>query len=481
MTPEDSGGPRSDRAGGVARERRAGRALLALILVFYAYVIPRGPDHNPDSRHALTYSLVERRSLVVDELIGATLDRAVRDGHGYSEKAPGVSLLLAPLYVLVRQLPLAEPEGERFATRYLLTLFGIGAPAACFAVWLFHWLRRFTPRVLPRWIAVIGLSVGSPAYAYSVHAFGHVPAAVCLFLGTALLHAHPRRPAPGGALMGLAVAFEYTALAPAALLIAWLAARRRRDERTRSVALTLAGAAPPLLALAAYHTVAFGAPWRTGYAFVDPAGPYAAAQASGVLGIGWPDPGIAVELLVGQKRGLLTLAPWTALVAAGAVVGWRRGEAVREWVVAAALAFLPLLAINAGYAVWDGGASWGPRHLTPALPFLVVVAHPAIVRWPRTGASLVLCSVAVTTVGVLTGTLPPADVSSTLGEFVLPALESETVGNTLGGALGLRGWWTLAPLAVALSAAYAATRRRPANSPSVTSGQISRAALGQRV
>ena len=464
----------------VRDERVAGRALLAVVLFFYAYVIPRGPDHNPDSRLALTYSVVERGSVVVDEFIGTTLDRAVRDGHVYSDKAPGVSFWLAPIHALVRHLPLGQPGGDRFAARYLLTFLGIGVPAALFAVGLFHWLSRFVPETRPRWLAVVGLALGSPTYPYVVHAFGHVPAGMCLFMGAALLNAGGQRRVIGGSvLLGLAGVFEYTTLLPALLLAAW--ATLRSPDRTRA-ACCLSGAIAPLAALGAYHSAAFGAPWRTGYAFIDPNGPYASAQSRGVLGIGWPDLRVAVELLFGAHRGLVILAPWVALALAGCALAWRRGDKGRPWVAATAMVLIPLQMVNAGYAVWDGGASWGPRHLTPALPFFCVVALRAVARWPRLGIALVACSVALTTIGVTTGTLPPSERQSTVGDFVLPALGSGGIGNTLGGAAGLAGWWGLAPLGVALAAGYvaAAPRREvQTNSAIATTGQTARASLGQ--
>ena len=74
----------------------------------------------------------------------------------------------------------------------------------------------------------------------------------------------------------------------------------------------LAGAAAPLLLLAAYQQAVFGRPWVTGYAYLDPASVYAAGQGRGFLGVGWPRPDVALALLAGLRRGLLVHAPWLA-------------------------------------------------------------------------------------------------------------------------------------------------------------------------
>jgi len=435
-------------------ERRAGQALLVLCLAAYAFVIPRGPQHNPDSRLALTYALVERGTLATDGYTSGTEDRAVRDGHYYTDKAPGVSFWMAPLYALAQLLPLSEASpgtSDRFVIRYLLTFLGIGIPHAAFVVWLFHQSRRIEPLVGPRAMVAAGYALGSPAYAYSVHAFGHVPAAMCLFLGAAALRSGRHFAAfTGGALLALATTLEYPAAFPAVVL-AVICLRGSRPTLARRAALVALGAAGPLSALAAYHTAAFGAPWRIGYTYLDPASPFAAAQRSGFLGIGVPDPGVALALVLGRERGLLFLAPWLALAVPGAVMLWRDATRDRRVHAVSALAVLvALLVVNAGYAVWDGGAAWGPRHLTAALPFTALAALPAVARWPTMAGVLVVVSITLTAGGVATGTLPPPG-STAVGEFLLPALRDGVASNTFGALIGLHGWRGLVALgAVAL-------------------------------
>ncbi|MGH2352131.1 MAG: hypothetical protein ACRDJN_11030, partial [Chloroflexota bacterium] len=81
---------------------RAAFALFCVSLVASGYFIYRGPHHNPDSRLALTYSLVERAALDIDPYAAETRDRAYVRGHYYTDKAPGLSFLLAPLYAGLR-------------------------------------------------------------------------------------------------------------------------------------------------------------------------------------------------------------------------------------------------------------------------------------------------------------------------------------------------------------------------------------------
>jgi len=467
--------------------RRAALTVFCLCLLAYGWFVYRGPHHNPDSRLALTYSLVERGRLDIDPYAQTTLDRASVGGHYYSDKAPGVSFLLAPLYAALRlALPadsvliagLPSPEGpDRFLLRYLLTFLGIGVPAAAGAAVLFFWLGRLEPRVEPRLAVAIGYALGSPAYPFAVAAFGHVPAGLCLFAAWALSHGwyvraldpsklggaarhEPtggylarRQPSPrlrwalAGFLLAAAAAIEYPAAAAGAALVAILL--RRERGRRRALGWLAAGAAPILAGLAGYHVAAFGAPWSVGYAHLAPGTEYVAGQAQGLLGLSWPRPHVALALLAGLHRGLLVHAPWLALALPGAWLLWRAGR--RDEVLAAGAVLAVLLGINAGYYLWDGGASWGPRHLVPALPFLAVLALPAAARWPRLSWTLILGSVVLTVAAVATSTLPDSEVAIPLRDALWPAAFAGRVTNNWGELAGLSGWRGLVPALAAAS------------------------------
>lgn len=497
--------------------RRFALALFCACLVAYGYFVYRGGHHNPDSRLALTYAIVERQALDIDSDAAGTLDRAYVGGHYYTDKAPGLSLLLVPLYAGLRlALPdLLRPEPappgrvfpdraavapasparasldpatptaathdltsprinvvatDRFVTRYLLTFFGLGVPAALFSAFLYSWLGRVEAGVSPRLAVVAGYALGSPAYPFAVSAFGHLPAGMCLFGAFALLYGASRtwRTAAAGCLLGLAIAIEYpTAVValPVAGYGVWTAARGVRLARAGRL---LAGALPPLVVLGVYHWAVFGLPWSVGYGHLDPASSYVAGQSGGLWGVGWPEPGTALVLLGGLRRGLFVYAPWTLLALPGTWLLWREGHEGQEGrgrraVAAAALAaFAALLAVNSGYVFWDGGASWGPRHLVPTLPFLALLALPAAARWPRVAWVLVGGSILLTAAGVATRTLPEAAVAVPQRDQLLPRVLAGEVTNNWGQVLGLTAWRGVVPLLLTLlvSAAWARGWRR---------------------
>jgi hypothetical protein len=246
------------------------------------------------------------------------------------------------------------------------------------------------------------------------------------------------------------------------VVVAWTLAAGGRD-RVKATCRDLAiGAALPFAAVAIVHTACYGAPWRTGYSHIAST-EFAAGHARGLLGVEWPRLGVLVGLVVGPRRGLVYIAPVTAMLAAW----WATSLAQARWVSrAAAAAAAALLLANAGYYMWWGGAAAGPRHLVPVVALLGLGA-PAVWEQPaarRVGAALGVLSalnmLAIAVVGLeapehanvlywvwgklLAGQVAAIPGSSNLGiELGLPRAGS--VGPWLAWALvGLRLVWRAA-------------------------------------
>src|SRR5947209_5942905 len=79
---------------------RRGSAFRVFLLAFvvYAYFLPRWADWNIDSRFDLTRAIVDVHSLRIDRFHFNTWDKAVYQGHFYSDKAPGTAVLGAVVY-----------------------------------------------------------------------------------------------------------------------------------------------------------------------------------------------------------------------------------------------------------------------------------------------------------------------------------------------------------------------------------------------
>jgi len=197
-------------------------------------------------------------------------------------------------------------------------------------------------------------------------------------------------------------------------------------------------------------------------------------------------------LLIGTRRGILPIAPLVALTPIGLFIlsrGPVRGRPPaprRAAIVAAAIALFYLL-LNASYFYWGGGWAFGPRHLTPALPFLALGLAPLWDWCGRIGRTMLMLGwiwgAAITFVAVSTTPMPPLQFASPVTQLLMPAflegdlsLNSMTFLDTktdasrlrggtvphaswnLGEIMGLRGLASLIPLVLLWIATVVALR-----------------------
>lgn len=484
---------------GVGREGGALLPYAVALFTTYAFFVG-APAWNQNSRLALTRAIVEDGSVQIDRFHETTGDKAQRNGHWYSDKAPGTSWLATPAYaafwavrrvtggelpeVRVRPLDPRDEAAGRFpspserrpgdrlvynnghrvalwlCTVLAVGLLGVLGAAASFLLVL-H--RTGDPRVA-RWVALT-LGLSTPVLPYATSLYGHVPCGALLLAAFALVTLGDDRRASGllvGVLAGIAVTTEYPAAVPAALLWAFGAWRHGR----RFALWTALGGAGPALALSLYHLAAFGHPLKTGYDFV--VGDEFAEGMAVRYGIAAPDPHALFALLFGSYRGLFYVSPVLLLAAWGLVheLGSRRARPVAAVALAVSIYYVLL---NAGYYMWDGGAATGPRHVVPMLGFLALGLPAAIKLVPRLFAVLAIVSGAQML--LLAAATPEAPRwGNPLWEYAIDQLLQADPGpgggpTNLGRLLGLPGPLCLLPLIAPWAWARASARGRPQNRP----------------
>lgn len=455
------------------------RRLLFALLLTYAYFVG-APAWNQSSRFALTRAIVERGSVIIDADHITTGDKAYREGHFYSDKAPAaavVSIVPYAAYVqLLRGLGRPRPSvtlhpldprsdragaidattqwvpGDRlgynvqFRTAlYLCTLIAAALPTVAICAGL----RSLVEPVAGTWtsvLVVLAYGLATPAFAYSTALYGHQLSAAGLFTGFVLVvQNHSVRPYVGliaGAMLGLAVAAEYPAL-PMALLLTLYGVRR---HGYRFAFRMVAGGLPWAGALAFYHAQAFGSPWATGYDFV-----YGTTFAEGMAvhyGFARPSSTVLFAITYGSYRGLFYVSPVLLLAFWGLTLGVLRNP--RDSATIAFVVVAYYLVLSSGYYMWDGGASVGPRHVLPAVPFLVL-GLPAAIRVSRL-AFFALAIVSVFQSAIFAASGPEvAQFGNPLWESALPEVLTKPVGlgsehSNLGLLIGLPGIWSLLPL-----------------------------------
>ena len=467
------------------KQRRA--LLFALLFTSFAYFYQAG-GWNQNSRFDLVRAITNEHTLNIDPFKFSTGDKAFFEGHYYSDKAPGLALTAVPLVAAVRPVLRAfggDPEGYGGLAllSYLSTVFTAGLFGALAGVCLFMLCVELGASPTGGLFAALTFGLATPIWPLATIFVGHAFSAACLVFA---LRAATRigveaasRDRWHGAIVGLgagwATVSEFPAAVPAVLLAglaaaqAWPLGRARAARILGALALAALACAAVLMA---YQYACFGSPFHLAYSSEQG---YEGMQ-QGVFGISLPRVVRLRELLFGAYRGLLPLAPSLVVAPFGLAALIFKGAQARRVAIVASIIALYYILLNAGYEYWEGGWSYGPRHLSPAIPFLCIGLAPLWTMASRVFRSALAAGSAygalVTLIAVSTMPLPPANIQRPMTEFLLPAfrdgdlsLNTQTVAAgsvdtdfrahrepkaafNLGMKLGLTGHASLVPLAI---------------------------------
>jgi hypothetical protein len=415
--------------------RRSAIVLGAVLFLSYAYFYQAG-GWNQNSRFALVRAILEHRTLRIDDYQLHTGDKAIWEGHYYSDKPPGTSLMVLPFVQAARLISRAAGvDPASFPgiawTSYVAAVFSAGVFTVIAALGIFFIAVRWNFSVPAALFAAAAYGLAGPAWSYATLFMSHGVTAGCLtaaYCAAFTLDERDRdRRGRLALLLGLAggwaVVSEFQAAIPAAAIGAVALARVHRTDSpdvARVAALSIAGAAVCACVLLAYNTLAFGSPFHLGYSSEEGF----EHLRSGFFGITYPQWWRVRELLVGQYRGIIPLAPLVAVAPLG--LAWMAAARRRRTAALVALGIVVYyFALNASYYYWEGGWSYAPRQVTPGLPFLALGLAPL---WDRGRAALraVLLvgfawGLAATLVAVSTNPQPPSSYKAPMRELLLPA------------------------------------------------------------
>lgn len=429
---------------------RRRRALLALACVGLAYAtVIQSFSWNQTSHYALIRSLAHGTARI-DRYANQTNDKARFRGHWYSSRAPGLAILSVPAYgaLTAAQVPALarHMQAQRNADEmvWALGLWGSVLPALV----LLLLVRRVADALEPGYgtAAAVTLGLGSLILPLGTLLFSHVLAACLGFAAFALLlreRAGPPRTwwvAAAGGLIGYAMTTEYALLFVGVVLGTYALLRGPRVRRALAYA---GGVVAGIVPLAIYDQVVYGSITHVAYADLP-------RHQSGFFGIRPPSLTVIVALL-GDSRGLLTLAPVLVAGLVGIVLLYGRGHRAEALVIAAVCACY--LLYNGGYYLPFGGGSPGPRFLVPVLPFLGVALAAAYRRLP--GPTLALAAISATTLVTATLTHPLVGYESETGiwsRLLTQGFFQPTVVSAFGAG---RGWVAVVPFVLLAGAAVA--------------------------
>ncbi len=435
------------------------------IAAAYLYLYPHFPEiHSANElpRVYLVQAMADDGTFAIDRHVDPRhplADVSPANGHQYSNKAPGSSMLVVPVYWLVSTVAGPPSLG---VTMWLCRVISGVLPAVLFLALLARFLARFAPDPRVRRVVLVAYAFGSMAMTYSLLFIAHQLSAVCvmsawiLALDAAAAARRARAFFAAGLLAAAGPLVDYQAafaLVPLGLHILAVLRRHPRGELARAVGLLAVGAAIPIALLLAYHTACFGSPLRTGY---DASQTFAMYHQQGFLGITKLRAEAFWGTTVGPHFGLFTLSPWLVLVVPGLVALWRRGE--RGVAITCGAILVLYLLFVASINFWRGGWSVGPRYIVVALPFLLPPIAAQLEAW-RSRRVLVSISVGLVLVGVAIFTLAsatfpywPESFANPFHEVTLRLLGDGLVAPNLGTWLGVPALVSLAPLPLIIGA-----------------------------
>jgi hypothetical protein len=377
-------------------DRKLMLGLFAMLFASYAYFYQAG-GWNENSRMDLIRAIVDDHTLAIDRYHFNTGDKARVGEHFYSDKAPGTSFLGAPVYALLTLFRGLFSDEHHFVvfSSWIVTVVVVGGATALTGSVLFWLCRRLGASQRGALMAAAAYGLGTIAFPLSTMLFSHQVAATALFGAFSLLvlerERHvPKRSVAAGLLAAAAVGIEF----PTAPVILVLLAYHVSGPERRSRATTfLGGAFVPAVVMVAYLFLAFDSPLRLGYGVLANPIARSSMHAHGLFGVTYPKPEVVLELVYGRFRGLLPYSPVLVL----AVAGFFRNPHRRERLAAVSVVVYYFLFV-ASYEWWEGGSSFGSRHIAPMLPFLCFPLGWTLDRWPRLGATLAVVSIGVMTV-----------------------------------------------------------------------------------
>lgn len=410
----------------------------AVCLAIAMFPIRDDIEVNGDSRLALVYAVVDHGTLAVESYLDrapAVLgDLSEHEGHLYVAKPPLPSLLLAPVYALLRAF-LPPADLQSWWWRWALTVVGAGVPFALLSVVLLKLATLDTQRASGWHLAPIAILVATPLVVYATVLFSHLLSA--LLLAALLLAVLGRsRPITAGLLLGALASTELLPAAAAAVLVAYDGSRAFRsgvNTGTRWAAVTLASVGVGAGPLALYQWAAFGSPFANMYASIqDPA----ARAAYATQPLRAPQADVALYVMASPQQGLLVFAPLLAIGAVAAISAWQQGRERRRAASLSALTFASGLIWLSSFTLWYDGSQYGPRYLVPFIPLLVW----PLATWPPRRLAAFALPLALPQLAALVIDEPMlAPQASTYAEVARRLIATRLDPNVLGVALARLG------------------------------------------
>jgi len=336
-------------------------------LLFSFWYIDVWENSNSCSRVLPIATYFEQGNFVLDKYKDKTIDISVFDGHYYMDKAPLPTFITLPFFGLLKRLGIAQAEGGSYYGKTIYITGAIVCGIIPFLIMLFFIAQSlvFKKRedlILQAFVALFGSFI----FVFSGTFFAHVLAASLVMI--AFVKYQKANYYAAGMLCGLGFLTEYTTLW---IVFAWLIIELFKHKSIQHALQLMLGFLPAVLILLFYNFYFTGNPFTMLYLFV--ADNFDAATKS-TYGLSFPKLKALYGLLFSENRGLFFYAPVLVyglfLFFTQPSFSWKL--TIRSYLThPVLLPFILTLLFISSHAAWDGGWSYGPRHLTAVSTLLI--------------------------------------------------------------------------------------------------------------
>jgi hypothetical protein len=354
---------------------------LLLVLNFAYFLCSSGRVRTMDEVSAdyQVESLAQHGTTAIPQAVEAKMFYGAFDlfGRPQSPYPPGQAIAMLPWYtagqLVANHLPGVAKGARDVVSDFFLTGESAFFAALAAALALFIFLQLGIAPVTSLCSATI-LALATPLAAYSGWLFSEPLAAALLLGAAAVLFAGPQDvPVPiwralgAGTLLGAAIWVRPTHVIAVPVFLAAVLVREKSKGWSAATALAVAAGigAGLLLWRNAYL---YGSAFQFGY-------PSAAEGGKALNTFETPFTTGLVGFLLSPGKSILLFSPPIVLAVAGLPRLWRRD---RGLAVVAAGAPLVYMLFFCTYTQWEGGYSYGPRYLVPALALLGLGVGPAL-------------------------------------------------------------------------------------------------------
>jgi hypothetical protein len=367
-----------------------------ILYSFFVYWI----GWNEQSHLALTRAIVDESRLEIDSYANQTSDRAFYNDHYYSDKDPGPSFLAIPIYGTWEFIYnnffsnafkekyasvntfIATEVGENkvaiidyinpgffiLVSMILVTIFTSSLLSALTVVLIYKISKYFTKNEKYRLLLIIIAGLGTLLFPYALVFMKHAISTFFAFLAFFILFKVKHEKIKdnkyflfSGLSLGFAITCDITTVIIGLACLVYLISFRK-EKTTYFLIGGLLGVLPFIV----YNYLVFENPLTLSRNYMDPK---IWSELGGIKGLEMPNPFVMLRLLFYPEKGLFFYYPILLLSFVGLYYMYKK---FRVESILILFMFFSFVILNSSWWAWWGGASFGPRHLTPIIPFLII-------------------------------------------------------------------------------------------------------------